>query len=690
MEALVTRRLPLQVVVAALAALALYAVASPAYAATVAVVPDIGIQFVAAPGEVNDITTSFDSTTGLIRIADAGAGLTAGAGCTPDGLHAAICLRTSGTIELGDGDDEATLSAGDSFTLNGGDGDDTLDADQGGRVVNGGAGNDHILGGHSGGSIISSFRNGGPGDDVIDAENTPATLDGGPGADTFKGAEFTPLAVVYTDRDEPVFVDIGEGVGDDGELGEGDTVGAGIDVVEGGSDDDVLIGSSAYWEHLIGNGGDDLLDGGDGGNDTASGGDGDDLLVGDPGTNDRLVGGGGIDFADYSARTASVFLSIGMTSNDGENLEADSIESDIEGLIGGAAGDVLTGGYFDNFLFGGAGFDQLSGDFGDDLLIGGSGGDTLGGGAGFDTSDYSERTNAVFVDLDGVYGDDGELGEGDSTADDVEDIRGGDGNDVLTGNGSENFLYGFGGNDSLDGGTGPDLLVGGAGDDNLGSRDGFIDENDCGTGGGDRATMDWFDAVFGCEQGLGPAPDAATGGATEITQTAARLSGAVNPLGNATAVYWELGPTSGYGTRTANVNLGANAGSSIVSAAVAGLAPGTTYHYRVVATNGGGMSYGIDRTFSTAAAPPPPIRPPAAPLRRCVVARVVGKPLRVARRLITKRRCRVGKITRRPSRVVRAGIVLAQRPKAGKRLPRGSKVALVVSSGKARKRGRSR
>jgi hypothetical protein len=501
-----------------------------------------------------------------------------------------------------------------------GDGNDTLDAGTGGYVVNGGTGNDVIFGGSSGGSINSNFRNGGPGDDVIDAEGAPSTL-GGSGADTFTGNGFTQQRLVYSDRTEPVFVGIDDGIGNDGEAGEGDTVLAGISDVAGGSGDDLLIGSDAHWEGLFGGGGDDIIDGGAGHNDGASGGDGDDLLIGDLGMNDRLAGGNDTDVADYSDRTAPVFLSTGTPLDDGETGEADAIEGDVESL------------------FGGSGADQLSGGSGDDLLNGGPGADTLTGGPGFDLSDYGERTNAVIVDLDGQPGDDGEPGEGDTTAADVEDIGGGSGNDVLTGNGGEEFLFGWGGNDSLAGGGASDLLSGGDGDDTLASRDNVHDETNCGAGGGDSATIDWFDDVAGCEQAVGPAPHAATFMASEITETTAKLGGAVNPLGNATTVSWELGTTTAYGTRTASVSLGSSTPNTTVFKTVSGLTGGTTYHYRVVATNAGGTTYGADVTFRTAAAPPPP--PPPPPPRRCVMPRVVGQQLVVARRRITRRLCRV-------------------------------------------------
>jgi hypothetical protein len=83
----------------------------------------------------------------------------------------------------------------------------------------------------------------------------------------------------------------------------------------------------------------------------------------------------------------------------------------------------------------------------------------------------------------------------------------------------------------------------------------------------------------------------------------------------------------------------------------------------------------------------PPATPPASPARRgaarknlCVVPRVRGRTLARARRLIVRSGCKVGKVTRVRSRLKR-GVVVRQRPLAGIRRPRGTKVVLRVSRG---------
>jgi plastocyanin len=80
---------------------------------------------------------------------------------------------------------------------------------------------------------------------------------------------------------------------------------------------------------------------------------------------------------------------------------------------------------------------------------------------------------------------------------------------------------------------------------------------------------------------------------------------------------------------------------------------------------------------TTTAAPPP------RKARRCVVPRVVGRPLARARRMLVRAHCRTGKISRRFSRKV-LGRVVSQRPRAGVRRPVGARVDLVVSRGRRR------
>jgi hypothetical protein len=67
----------------------------------------------------------------------------------------------------------------------------------------------------------------------------------------------------------------------------------------------------------------------------------------------------------------------------------------------------------------------------------------------------------------------------------------------------------------------------------------------------------------------------------------------------------------------------------------------------------------------------------------CIVPNVKRKPLATAKRRIVAAHCRTGRVRKAYSKTVRKGRVISQRPRAGKKLVRGSKVNLVVSRGKS-------
>jgi hypothetical protein len=106
------------------------------------------------------------------------------------------------------------------------------------------------------------------------------------------------------------------------------------------------------------------------------------------------------------------------------------------------------------------------------------------------------------------------------------------------------------------------------------------------------------------------APAVTTGAASSITQTGATVAGTVNPNGSAVSdCHVEYGTTTAYGSQVpCAAGPGSGTSAVAVSASLTGLTAGTTYHYRVVATNGGGTTNGADATFATTAAtvlPPP-------------------------------------------------------------------------------------
>jgi hypothetical protein len=90
---------------------------------------------------------------------------------------------------------------------------------------------------------------------------------------------------------------------------------------------------------------------------------------------------------------------------------------------------------------------------------------------------------------------------------------------------------------------------------------------------------------------------------TGLSATGAVLGASLNPHGLASEYHFEYGTTTAYGTSTPTSSAGAGTTDFPASAQIQGLAPLTTYHYRVVARNALGTSIGPDRSFTTQGPP---------------------------------------------------------------------------------------
>ncbi|HEX5218398.1 MAG TPA: LamG-like jellyroll fold domain-containing protein [Verrucomicrobiae bacterium] len=84
-----------------------------------------------------------------------------------------------------------------------------------------------------------------------------------------------------------------------------------------------------------------------------------------------------------------------------------------------------------------------------------------------------------------------------------------------------------------------------------------------------------------------------------VLATSATLRGLANPSGEALVTYFEYGPTIAYGTSIGLQNNPASLANVSLSAALTGLDPGTTYHYRLVGYNTTTTNYGANQTFTT-------------------------------------------------------------------------------------------
>ena len=120
------------------------------------------------------------------------------------------------------------------------------------------------------------------------------------------------------------------------------------------------------------------------------------------------------------------------------------------------------------------------------------------------------------------------------------------------------------------------------------------------SGGGDVAAFD------------GAGPYVTTGSYSNLTQTTATVSGHVDPAGrgDVTECRFEYGATASYGGSVpcspnpeSNPPLSNFTDPTDVTANISGLQAGTTYHYRLVASNSNGNGNGNDQTFGTVQPP---------------------------------------------------------------------------------------
>ncbi|HEV2293755.1 MAG TPA: hypothetical protein VGR35_07855 [Tepidisphaeraceae bacterium] len=187
-------------------------------------------------------------------------------------------------VDVGFGNDSVILGNVDiRAQIKGGRGDDSLSGGVGRDTLYGGPANDYLYGG--------------PGNDVF----IPAGE-----ADEIIGGDGSRDLVDYSERINDLRIDIDNDQGDDGELGEGDSVYSDIEIVQGGAGDDQIGVESGKQVTLTGGAGDDTLTGGlaanvfDGGpgNDHVFGYAGNDLFWMEDDQRDTIEGGPGDDSGD--------------------------------------------------------------------------------------------------------------------------------------------------------------------------------------------------------------------------------------------------------------------------------------------------------------------------------------------------------------------------------------------------------
>jgi len=212
---------------------------------------------------------------------------------------------------------------------------------------------------------------------------------------------------------------------------------------------------------------------------------GDDALWDGIGPN-QFSGGTGRDAVSYENRTDGVRITAGGFGDDGAPGESDTVESDVEVLIGSSGNDTLRPGVQTEFGHTQRVFCVFPVDFVVDVgtqACGGPGDDTFlahfgpftqfsGGPGANDTLDASGSIYQVVITLDDNF-DDGYLVPDagviprSNVMDGIEVILSGSTRDHLVGSDAANRILGGGGPDFIDGGLGTDTLDGGGGTDVL-------------------------------------------------------------------------------------------------------------------------------------------------------------------------------------------------------------------------------
>jgi Ca2+-binding RTX toxin-like protein len=350
-------------------------------------------------------------------------GVVAGPGCTTAGATAATC-SAAGILEVvidaGAGNDTVRGGPAEDTILGGAGADNLHGGPSGSDVILGGDGNDII---NSGGGGIPILDDGTCGDRPIDTDEPRLTW-----CSDFVDAQGGFDTITYADRTGAVKVDRRPG--------------------RTSTDDDATSDGLESTERIIGGSGDDELVGGIG----------PDTLDGGPGS-DYLCGGLGRDRVDYSSKSESVTVTLdGALPTDPDVL--------FEGVVGlGARQDCrLTikqppnGGVFHGFPCTSQPNAHVR--FASCRVPG---------------SDPPQPPPTTYD----CQPNDGVEGENDCVGEDVEDIIGSPGDDLLFGNDPDplygqgprvepqgmNTLSGGGGDDLLDGGLGADVYEGGEGFD---------------------------------------------------------------------------------------------------------------------------------------------------------------------------------------------------------------------------------
>ncbi|MBW3668063.1 MAG: fibronectin type III domain-containing protein [Actinobacteria bacterium] len=320
-----------------------------------------------------------------------------------DRTQTVVVIVADGANDGGTGENDDVT--GSIETVTGGSGNDDITGEADAETLNGGGGVDELNGGGGNDTL-----NGDAGNDTLNGDAGNDTLNGGLGSDDLNGGTHaTGDTVTYSDREVAVNLTL-DGQPNDGEANENDNL-VGIENLTGSPHNDTIAGDANA---------------------------------------NTLNGGDGTDTVSYSFATTAVTVNLATTTAQVTGGGGSDTLTGFENLVGSPHNDTLTGNAGNNVIEGGAGDDRLAGGLGDDTLDGEA--HTTG-----DTVDYIAATSGVIVDLNAGTAS----GQGTDTIIAIENARGSNSADRLSGTSGVNALYGEKGDDILNGRAGNDILDGG-------------------------------------------------------------------------------------------------------------------------------------------------------------------------------------------------------------------------------------
>ncbi len=348
-----------------------------------------------------------------------------------DGLHEKTAYTLPANVENG----EVIGSAGFDLTgnalantLTGNSGSNTLVGGEGKDTLNGGAGYDTLMGGAHDDTYelfdVTAHTFQGPLLSYVSTVYDEVVEEPGQGIDLVRVQRASDGATELTSYALPANVENGE------------VAGAAAFDLTGNELDNTLVGNDA--------------------NNVLSGGAGADTLKG-AGGDDTLDGGEGFDFATYANAPGPIVVDLGVSGPQYTGIAGNDTLVSIEGVIGSQYNDVLLRGFGDAVTLRGEGGDDIFHDHD-------QGNDTFDGGEGIDTVSYVTSGGAS-VEIDLAAGTAVSVGGSVNTLISIENARGSEGNDRLTGDDGPNRLEGGAGADTLAGSKGDDVLSGGPGAD---------------------------------------------------------------------------------------------------------------------------------------------------------------------------------------------------------------------------------